>query len=67
MALLKILVADDNKLLLTMTKDVLEEAGFEVPFGGRDDTGLETVAGEKVLIWVTYGCGVSGCRHGKTG
>lgn len=27
---MKILVADDNKLLLTMTKDGLEDAGFEV-------------------------------------
>jgi formate hydrogenlyase transcriptional activator len=30
MAPIKILVADDNKLLLSMTRDVLEEAGFEV-------------------------------------
>ena len=27
---IKILVADDNKLLLTMTRDALEAAGFEV-------------------------------------
>lgn len=27
---MKILVADDNKLLLTMTKEGLEDAGFEV-------------------------------------
>ncbi|HUT55500.1 MAG TPA: response regulator [bacterium] len=34
----KILVADDNRLLLAMTKDALQEAGFEVT---TVDTSLE--------------------------